>query len=273
MPELPEVETTRRGVEPHLVGRRLDEVIILQPRLRYPVPESLGQLAGCRFVALRRRGKYLMLDLDRGGSMIIHLGMSGSLRLVAHGAEDFRKHDHVVLRLDGPHELRYHDPRRFGLILHVPEGPPEAHPLLASLGPEPLEEGFDPPSLHRLCQKRSAPIKQVIMDASVVVGVGNIYASESLFRAGIRPRTAARRVSRPRLARLVDAIRTVLAESIEQGGTTLRDFLHSDGEPGYFRQKLFVYERAGEPCRVCGDAIRHAVLGQRSTYWCPTCQR
>lgn len=272
MPELPEVETTRRGIEPHLVGRRLAGVIVRQHRLRHPVTAGIDAIAGSTVTSVRRRGKYLILDLDRAGALLVHLGMSGSLRITG-AAEDFRKHDHLALDLPEARQLRYHDPRRFGLVLHLPKGDPLEHPLLASLGPEPLGPDFDVARLHAACRKRSAPIKQVIMDAAVVVGVGNIYASESLFRAGIRPRTAARRVSRPRLARLVEAIRAVLSESIEQGGTTLRDFVNSDGQPGYFRQRLFVYERAGEPCRHCGEPIRHAVLGQRSTYWCPACQK
>lgn len=272
MPELPEVETTRRGIEPHLVGHPLTHVLVRESRLRHPVSESLEDLVGRKAQQVERRGKYLILTLDLGGSLIIHLGMSGSLRIAGKG-EDFRKHDHVIFGLPDGLELRYHDPRRFGLVLHVPEGDPLDHPLLASLGPEPLGNGFDAALLHAACRNRTAPIKQVIMDASVVVGVGNIYASESLFHAGIRPRIAAKRVSRPRLEKLVSAIRQVLTESIEQGGTTLRDFVNSDGEPGYFRQKLFVYDRAGEPCRTCGEGIRHAVLGQRSTYWCASCQR
>jgi formamidopyrimidine-DNA glycosylase len=272
MPELPEVETTRRGIEPHLVGRRLTGIVVREARLRHPVPDDLDRLAGHRVVAVRRRGKYLIVDLDPGGALLVHLGMSGSLRVTG-AAEDFRKHDHLAFGLPGGLQLRYHDPRRFGLVLHLPAGDPLDHPLLASLGPEPLSDDFDAGHLHSACRGRSATIKQVVMDGSVVVGVGNIYASESLFRAGIRPRTAARRLTRPRIGQLVAAIRQVLAEAIEQGGTTLRDFVNSDGQPGYFRQQLFVYERAGEPCRRCGDTIRHAVLGQRSTYWCPSCQR
>ena len=272
MPELPEVETTRRGIAPHVEGARIDHVLVRESRLRHPVSSTLGDIEGDTVTRVRRRSKYLLLDLARRGSLIIHLGMSGSLRL-ADPAADFKKHDHVALRLSSGRELRYHDPRRFGLILHVPQGDPLQHPLLVGLGPEPFDPAFDADLLKAACARRSAPLKQVIMDASVVVGVGNIYASESLFRAGIRPTLAANRLSKPRLAKLVHAIREVLAESIEQGGTTLRDFLHSDGEPGYFRQRLFVYERAGEPCRRCGTLIRHTVLGQRSTYWCPTCQR
>lgn len=272
MPELPEVETTRRGVEPHLVGTTVTEVIIRHRGLRQPVSASLEVITGDRFTAVRRRSKYLILDLEKHGCLLVHLGMSGSLRL-ADPAGDFKKHDHIALTLGNGRQLRFHDPRRFGIFLHLPEGDPLAHPLLRDLGPEPLEDGFTTAHLAAGCAGRSVAIKVAIMDAKLVVGVGNIYASEALFRAGIRPATPASRVSKPRLAKLVEAIRTVLAESIEQGGTTLRDFTHSDGQPGYFRQRLFVYDRKGEPCRICGSPIRHAVMGQRATYWCPKCQR
>jgi formamidopyrimidine-DNA glycosylase len=272
MPELPEVETTRRGVAPHVIGKTVREVIVRHRGLRQPVSESLDTIAGDRFTAVRRRAKYLVFELQHSGCLLVHLGMSGSLRLVD-PAEDFKKHDHIALTLDSGKQLRFHDPRRFGIFLHLPAGDPLAHPLLKNLGPEPLDADFTAKHLAAACASRSCAIKLAIMDPKVVVGVGNIYASESLFRAGIRPGTAANRVSKPRLAKLVTAIRTVLEESITQGGTTLRDFLHSDGEPGYFRQRLFVYERKGEPCRVCGTPVRHAVMGQRSTYWCPKCQR
>jgi formamidopyrimidine-DNA glycosylase len=272
MPELPEVETTRRGVEPHVVGKSVREVIVRHRGLRQPVTESLDTIAGDRITAVRRRAKYLIFDLKKSGSLLVHLGMSGSLRLVD-PAEDFKKHDHIALTLDSGRQLRFHDPRRFGIFLHLPPGDPLTHPLLEKLGPEPLEPDFTAAHLAAACAGRSCAIKLAIMDPKVVVGVGNIYASEALFRAGIRPATPAHRISRPRLAKLVAAIRQVLADSIAQGGTTLRDFLHSDGEPGYFRQQLFVYDRKNEPCRVCGTPIRHAVLGQRSTYWCPKCQK
>ena len=272
MPELPEVETTRRGVEPHLIGKTVLEVMVRHRGLRLPVPDSLDDLAGDRFTAVRRRAKYLILDLERSGSLIVHLGMSGSLR-IADPAADFKKHDHIAITLDSGRQLRYHDPRRFGLLIHIPQGDPLLHPLLAQLGPEPLEKDFTPQHLAAACSSRSAAIKLVIMDPKVVVGVGNIYASEALFRARIRPDAEARSLSKPRLGKLVIAIREVLSDSINQGGTTLRDFIHSDGQPGYFRQRLFVYERKNEPCRVCGTPIRHAVMGQRSTYWCPKCQK
>jgi formamidopyrimidine-DNA glycosylase len=271
MPELPEVETTRRGIAPHLVGTKITEVIVRNRKLRYPVSKSLDQISGDRFTKVQRRAKYLILDLEKRGSLLIHLGMSGSLRL-ADPASDLRKHDHVILNLSNGKQLRFRDPRRFGIYLHLPKGEPLDHPLLSKLGPEPLSSDFTPAGLKAACARRRSPIKQVIMDNKVVVGVGNIYASESLFRAGIRPTTAADRLTGPKLTRLVEAIRQVLHESIEQGGTTLRDFVNSDGQPGYFAQRLYVYGREGEPCRICATKIRQKVMGQRATFWCPVCQ-
>ncbi len=271
MPELPEVETTRRGIEPHVTGVRISEVIVRRRDLRQPVSKDIAAIEGRRIAGVHRRSKYLLLGIDDGSTVLIHLGMSGSLRVVD-PAQAWKTHDHLAITLENGKQLRFHDPRRFGLVLRV-TGDPSAHVLLASLGPEPLEDGFTAAHLATACAKRSAAIKLVIMDAKVVVGVGNIYASEALFRAGILPRTAANKISKPRLANLVAAIREVLTDSIKEGGTTLRDFLHSNSEPGYFKQRLFVYERKGEPCRVCATPIRHAVLGQRSTYWCPKCQK
>ena len=272
MPELPEVETTRRGIEPHVVGARVVEVIVRRHDLRQPVSAGLASLEGHVIRAVRRRSKYLLLEIDDGTTLLIHLGMSGSLRVID-PADVWKKHDHVGIALDNGRQLRFHDPRRFGLVLHLMEKAPMEHALLKSLGPEPLEPAFTAAHLREACKKRSAPIKQVIMDSKVVVGVGNIYASEALFRAGIRPQTAANQLTKPRLEKLMMSIRQVLTESIEEGGTTLRDFLNSDGKPGYFKQRLFVYERKGEPCRVCGTPVRQAVMGQRSTYWCPQCQK
>lgn len=271
MPELPEVETTHRGIEPHVKGKTIAEVIVRRRDLRQPVSADLAAIEGRKIHTVRRRSKYLLLGIDDGGTLLIHLGMSGSLRVIPPSSE-WKTHDHVGITLSNGKQLRFHDPRRFGLVLRI-SGDPEKHPLLANLGPEPLEDEFTAEHLAAACAKRSAAIKLVIMDAKVVVGVGNIYASEALFRAGILPKTPANRVSKPKLARLAQSIRDVLSDAIQEGGTTLRDFLNSDGEPGYFRQKLFVYERKGEPCRVCGTPIRHAVLGQRSTYWCPKCQK
>lgn len=271
MPELPEVETTRRGIAPHVTGTRVTEVIVRRHDLRQPVSAYLSAIEGKKIQSVGRRSKYLLLGIGDGSTVLIHLGMSGSLRVIS-PADPWKTHDHVGISLSNGRQLRFHDPRRFGLVLRI-TGDPARHALLEKLGPEPLEDGFTAAHLQAACAKRSAAIKLVIMDAKVVVGVGNIYASEALLRAGILPRSAANRVSKPRLAKLAAAIREVLTDSIREGGTTLRDFLNPEGEPGYFRQRLFVYERKGEPCRVCGTPVRHAVLGQRSTYWCPKCQK
>lgn len=271
MPELPEVETTRRGIEPHLLGETIAALIVRDARLRWPVPGDLpGKLPNRAIRAVRRRGKYLLLGTD-AGTLILHLGMSGSLRL-ADPTHPPRKHDHFDLVLANGLCLRYHDPRRFGCLLWT-ETDPETHPLLVDLGPEPLEADFSGHLLHEKSRGRGAPVKSFIMDSRVVVGVGNIYANESLFRAGIAPARAAGRISLERYERLAAAIRAVLQASIEQGGTTLRDFVNEAGNPGYFRQTLEVYERAGEPCRRCGSGIRLGRLGQRATYWCGKCQK
>ena len=272
MPELPEVETTRRGIEPHVTGVRISEVIVKRHDLRQPVSETIPAVEGRTISGVSRRSKYLLLAVDDGSTLLIHLGMSGSLRVID-PADVWKKHDHVGITLGNGKQLRFHDPRRFGLVLRLTENDPMEHVLLSSLGPEPLENDFTAGHLHAICQKRSAAIKLVVMDSKVVVGVGNIYASEALFRAGIRPQTPANKLTKPRLAKLVTAIRAVLSDSIQEGGTTLRDFLNSDGEPGYFKQRLFVYDRKDKPCRSCETPIRHAVLGQRSTYWCPVCQK
>ncbi len=272
MPELPEVETTRRGIEPYVTGARMTELIVRRQDLRQPVSENLLEIEGREIRRVTRRSKYLLLGIDDGSTLLIHLGMSGSLRVID-PAEDWKKHDHVGITLGNGKQLRFHDPRRFGLVLRLMEADPMTHALLKSLGPEPLESAFTAEHLKAACAKRSAAIKLVIMDAKTVVGVGNIYASEALFRAGIRPETPACKLTKPRLEKLVASIRQVLSASIEEGGTTLRDFLNSDGQPGYFKQRLFVYDRKGEPCRVCETPVRHAVLGQRATYWCPVCQK
>jgi len=271
MPELPEVETTRRGIAPHVTGHRVREVIVRQPRLRWPVPKALARkLAGLTIDAVERRGKYLLLRTT-AGTAILHLGMSGSLRIVDATVAP-ETHDHLDLVLENGRALRLRDPRRFGAALWT-ETDPLAHKLLAALGPEPLSDAFDTDYLYARSRGRKGSIKEFIMNSHVVVGVGNIYASESLFRAGINPRRAAGRVSRERYAALVKAIKDVLAEAIKQGGTTLRDFVREDGQPGYFRIRLKVYDRADKPCPVCGTAIRQITQGQRSTYYCPACQR
>lgn len=272
MPELPEVETTLRGVLPHVEKRKILRVHVRDARLRWPVTPGLeGILRGQSIVSGQRRAKYLLFDLSGGGTLLIHLGMSGSLR-ISDPATPLRKHDHLVLELQGGAQLRFHDPRRFGAVLFIAEHP-EQHDLLRELGPEPLSDAFTDSMLHQACSGKRAAIKTVIMDAHIVVGVGNIYACEALFMAGIRPSKAACRVSKAALAKLVEAIREVLAASIHQGGTTLRDFLRENGEPGYFKQSLRVYDREGEPCRTCANPVKRTVLGQRSTFFCPQCQK
>ena len=270
MPELPEVETTLRGVLPHVLNKRISEVIVRDARLRWPVPEFIQELEGQRINAGTRRAKYLLFTTAKG-TLLMHLGMSGSLRIVPTDTP-WRKHDHFALTLDSGKQLRLHDPRRFGAALLI-EGDPAEHKLLRDLGPEPLGDAFTAEDLKKACAGKTAAIKLVIMDAHVVVGVGNIYASEALFMAGIDPRKPAGKVTLPRLKRLVTAIREVLAASIEMGGTTLRDFLNEKGEPGYFQQTLRVYGRKDEPCRVCGSKIRQITQGQRSTFFCPKCQK
>jgi len=270
MPELPEVETTLRGVCPHLIGKTVKEVIVRDGRLRWPVPVELAELMGCKVVKGARRGKYLLFT-TAGGTLMIHLGMSGSLRLVDPQA-DWKKHDHVAFTLSSRMQLRFHDPRRFGTIQWL-RGDPMLHPLLAALGPEPLTDEFGGAVLFAGSRGKTVAVKQFIMDSHVVVGVGNIYACESLFMAGIHPAKPAGKVSRARYDRLAVAIKSVLGASIEMGGTTLRDFLHQDGEPGYFKQTLNVYDREGQLCRVCGTVVKRVVQGQRSTFFCPKCQR
>ncbi len=271
MPELPEVETTRRGIEPWLVGRRISALTVREWRLRWRVPRSLpARIGGARIRTVARRAKYLLIGTD-AGTLIWHLGMSGSLRILDADSPPFA-HDHVDLVLDSGKCLRFNDPRRFGCLLFT-AGEPARHKLLADLAVEPLSEGFTGESLWRSARGRKASIKSFVMDSRTVVGVGNIYASEALFRAGIRPGLAAGRVSRARMDALAQAIRDVLIEAIGVGGTTLRDYVNPEGMPGYFRQKLFVYERAGKPCRRCRTPVRQFTQGQRSTYWCPTCQR
>jgi formamidopyrimidine-DNA glycosylase len=271
VPELPEVETVRLGLAPHLVGRRLVGAALRERRLRWPVDADLGRrVAGQQVQRLWRRAKYLLLDLE-AGHLILHLGMSGSLRLVEAGTAP-GPHEHLDLELDDGRCLRLHDPRRFGAVLYTP-AEPLSHPLLARLGPEPLEAGFDGDWLYRLSRGRLAPVKAFLMDGRVVVGVGNIYASESLFAAGIRPTRPAGRVGLARYRVLAEAVRYVLKEAIRQGGTTLRDFVDSRGEPGYFAVRLQVYGRAGEVCANCGAHIRRQNIAQRSSYYCPGCQR
>ncbi|GAB2181164.1 bifunctional DNA-formamidopyrimidine glycosylase/DNA-(apurinic or apyrimidinic site) lyase [Denitratisoma sp. agr-D3] len=280
MPELPEVEVTRLGIAPNLEGRILRRTVLRTPALRYPLPADLERRIGGQVLrAVRRRGKYLLLDFGVG-QVLLHLGMSGSLRLVP-ARQAAEKHDHVDLvfaPVAGEREetaLRLRDPRRFGALLWLP-GSPEAamaHPLLAVLGIEPLSDEFTPRWLFDQTRGLSAAIKTTLMDGHRLVGVGNIYASESLFRAGIDPRTAAGKISLQRYARLVPAVRATLAEAIAAGGSSLRDFIHSDGSSGYFQLQTAVYGREGEPCRRCGGPVKMIRQGQRATFFCPRCQR
>lgn len=271
MPELPEVETTRRGIEPHIKNRAVTDVVVRQSQLRWPVPRGLKQkLVGHKIEKVERRAKYLLLRFAHG-TLILHLGMSGSLRIVK-ADSTVGKHDHFDLVFDNGKALRLTDPRRFGAVLWTKDDPDE-HELLRSLGPEPLGNKFNSDYLLQRSRGRKATIKQFIMDGKVVVGVGNIYASESLYLAGINPKTAAGKVSRERLERLVTAIKQVLTEAIKQGGTTLRDFVGGDGKPGYFAQQLTVYGREGKPCPGCGKPVKQMVLGQRASYYCPHCQK
>jgi formamidopyrimidine-DNA glycosylase len=270
MPELPEVETTRRGIVPHLVGQRVESLKIRQAQLRWPIPAALRRtLPGQRIDAVDRRAKYLLVH-TAGGSALLHLGMSGSLRVLP-GDTRAGPHDHVDWRLDSGRILRFTDPRRFGSQLWQPTG--TVHPLLAALGPEPLDPAFDGLYLWKKSRNRAAPVKAFLMDQKIVVGVGNIYAAEALFAAGIHPKRAAGSVSAARYERLASEVKRILAHAITRGGTTLRDFISPDGEPGYFEQELFVYGRERLPCRVCGTPIRAVRLGQRSTFYCPRCQR
>lgn len=271
MPELPEVETTRRGLLPHVVGRRIRDVVVRNANLRWPVPRDLARrLRGERVLDIRRRGKYLLFDCP-GGHLLVHLGMSGRLTLVDENAPA-RAHDHVDVRLETHQAMRLTDPRRFGAMLWV-RGPAERHVLLRGLGLEPFDEGFTGAALHGLARGRRVAVKQFLMNARVMTGVGNIYASEALFRAGIHPLRSAGRISLARWERLARAIRATFEAALSAGGSTLRDFAAADGEPGYFQDVFAVYAREGEPCRVCATLIRALRQGQRSTFYCPACQR
>lgn len=272
MPELPEVETVRRGLTPHWIGRRIQRVVVREPRLRWPVPAMLADALETRVVrSLDRRGKYLIAVLDSGDRVILHLGMSGRL-FVLPASQPVKKHDHVDFVLDDGHLIRMHDPRRFGAVLLWPKEQ-VSHPLLENMGPEPFSDGFDGDYLFRRSRGREVSVKNFIMDGHVVVGAGNIYAAESLFRAGIRPTRAAGKLTRADCTRLAATIREVLSDAIARGGTTLRDFFGADGGSGYFQQELFVYGRDGQPCRVCATPIKLLSLGQRASCYCPRCQK
>lgn len=269
MPELPEVETTRRGILPHSDGQSITAIVVRDSRLRWPVPENLSaQFSGAHITAVRRRAKYLLIDTSRG-VLLCHLGMSGSLRVVV-STEVPRKHDHIDIVLSNGKALRYHDPRRFGCVLPLDE---TNQALLQHLGPEPLDDVFDGEHLYARSRGRKTPVKTFLMDGRIVVGVGNIYANEALYAAGIRPTRAAGQVSLVRYQALADAVKQVLAKAITQGGTTLRDFVGGEGKPGYFAQELSVYGRGGEPCRTCGRTLFDTQINKRATVFCRYCQR
>lgn len=272
MPELPEVETTRRGIAPHLRGRRVTSVVVREARLRQRIPRALdATLSGQQLYDVERRGKYLLVRSDRG-TLLIHLGMSGSLRVVP-AATPAGPHDHVDVVLDNGNCLRLRDPRRFGLVLWIPGDQPQRHPLLAGMGPEPLSDNFDGSYLYRRSRGRRAAVKTFIMDGATVAGVGNIYANEALFRSRIHPRRPAGRIGPERYQALALAIKATLEDAVRAGGTTLRDFYGSDGEPGYFALQLNVYGKTGQPCPRCGTPLREEIIGQRSSFYCPRCQK
>jgi len=269
MPELPEVETTRRGIEPHLIGERVSSVIVRQPKLRWEISPELAQMfSGQVILGVERRAKYLLINTDKG-QVMIHLGMSGSLR-ITDSSTVADTHDHVDFILHNGRMLRYHDPRRFGSIFWLNE--PHQHSLLDNLGPEPLSTQFDTDYLFAASRSKKTQLKSFLMDGRIVVGVGNIYANEALFLAGIRPDIAAGKPSRARYLKLVKAIKHVLTEAIEAGGTSLKDFVREDGSPGYFKQSLNVYGRGGEACHGCGRALKEIRIGQRTTVFCTRCQ-
>lgn len=271
MPELPEVETTRRGIEPYILGKRFSNIIIREHRLRWPVNYDLAtELTGLAIQSIARRAKYLLIRTEKG-TLIIHLGMSGSLQITP-SDKPVDKHDHVDFVFSDDTTLRFNDTRRFGAILWTTEQV-EKHPLIKYLGPEPLSNVFTGEQLYRLSRKRKLPVKSFIMDNHVVVGVGNIYANEALFKAGIHPKRQAGRISLSRYKTLALCIKTVLKQAIEQGGTTLRDFVNESGKPGYFQQSLSVYGHTGELCTHCSEIIKQIRIGQRSSYFCPACQK
>ncbi|HIP81337.1 MAG TPA: bifunctional DNA-formamidopyrimidine glycosylase/DNA-(apurinic or apyrimidinic site) lyase [Leucothrix mucor] len=270
MPELPEVETTRRGIKPHIQDQRVTKLIVRQPKLRWPIPLSLHDIEGQKIRSVKRRGKYLLLETDCG-TALLHLGMSGSLRVVEAGSAH-EKHDHVDIEFTNNKAIRLRDPRRFGAVLWTVDDPLQ-HKLIRSLGPEPLSDDFNADYLYKKSRGRTVSIKQFIMNGHMVVGVGNIYACESLFKAGISPKKSAGKVSKKRYETFVAKIKEVLAHAIEQGGTTLKDFVQAEGAPGYFQQQLNVYGRTDEECLVCGLLVKKITQGQRSTFYCAKCQR
>lgn len=271
MPELPEVETTCRGIKPHIENNLISKVVVRNRNLRWPIPKGLNaKLKNKKITSVTRRAKYLLIETEVG-TLIIHLGMSGSLRIIGTN-ESVEKHDHFELQFENGLCLRLRDPRRFGCVIWDKDQPLK-HKLLINLGPEPLGKSFNAELLFEKSRKRKISIKQFIMDAKVVVGVGNIYASESLFLAGVHPKRLTGKITKKNASDLTTAIKKILTQAIKQGGTTLKDFISSEGKPGYFQQKLKVYDRKGEPCLKCKKPIKQITQGQRSTFYCPQCQK
>lgn len=271
MPELPEVETTLHGIQPVLEGQRIAHAEVHVPTLRLPTPAA-EDLQGLTFTNFRRRNKYILAEADNGQSLILHLGMSGRLTLTAPEAPRL-KHDHILLTTAQGQQVRFHDPRRFGLFLLTSTAALELHPLLRDIGPEPLTEAFHAVYLHQALQGKTIPIKTAIMDGKLVAGVGNIYASESLFRAGLHPLTPASKLTHKQCATLVTCIQHTLTDAIAAGGSSLRDFSHSEGQLGYFQHTFSVYGRKGQPCLVCDTPVQAQIVSQRNTFWCPHCQK
>jgi formamidopyrimidine-DNA glycosylase len=268
VPELPEVEVSRLGITPHILNQRIDKIVVRQRQLRWPIPEDINRTIGLEISAVTRRAKYLLLE-TKAGAIILHLGMSGKLRVVP-TSTPLVKHDHLDICVENGLCLRLNDPRRFGACLWQAQG--DNAGVLAKLGPEPLTEEFDGERLFQLSRAKTQAVKNFVMDNKTVVGVGNIYASESLYLAGISPLKPAKSISKKRYNSLSEQIKIVLQRAIEQGGTTLKDFAQVDGQPGYFAQELFVYGRKGEPCKSCDTEIESAVIGQRNSFYCPKCQ-
>ncbi len=272
MPELPEVETTRRGLLPYAENKTVTNILVRNGNLRWPVNPNLNQLlCNKKIESISRRGKYLLFQFSHG-TLIWHLGMSGSIRVITDSSSSQKKHDHIDLSLNNKAILRYNDPRRFGSVIWT-ENKAEEHELLASLGPEPLDNFFDSNYLFKLSRKKSQPVKAWIMDSKVVVGVGNIYASESLFLSGIHPLKPAGKLTKLNTEKLCESIKLILTKAIKQGGTTLRDFVNTDGKPGYFKQTLQVYGRGGLPCKTCSKPLTEKVIRQRATVYCTHCQK
>jgi formamidopyrimidine-DNA glycosylase len=269
LPELPEVETTKRGIQPYLEGASIVSVLVRNPNLRWPVSQEINEISGQRVHTVHRRAKYIIITLEKG-SMLVHLGMSGSLRVLAERTE-MLKHDHIEMVLDSGNLIRFNDPRRFGCLLWATDW--STHKLIHHLGPEPLTNAFNVEYLYTLARARNTSIKQLIMNSRVVVGVGNIYANEALFLSRIHPKRAANRISKKRLSALVDSIRNVLSAAIKQGGTSLRSFVGSDGNPGYFKQQLFVYGRQGQACKCCANQLKEIRQNGRLTVYCSYCQK